>query len=236
MQHRSKAARASSHSWRPNFRGSALALAAFFLGIGFFPVCPALAAESVVDVQAARDKVQSEPQDAKARYELGRALRLSGKPEEAARELLEATSIDPSLYVAYHELSLTKARSEQTDEAIERLTMLKDQRPQDLMLRVALSELLEQNGQTYQAARILVDLVYQNAVPEKYVSRVNARIHYLLSKAKDAHTSAKVSTEESDEETLPPSLPGASLRRNLSASKMKEPKATQGFGHASLLH
>jgi Flp pilus assembly protein TadD len=187
-------------------------------------------------IETARQIVQQSPENAKARYDLGRALRLSGKQQEAASELLEATSMDPSLYVAYHELSLTKARPAQIDEAIERLTMLKEQKPKDLMLRVALSELLEQNGKTYQAARMLVDLVYQNAVPEKYVARVNARIHYLLSKAKDAHASEKVASDDATEEdTLAPPLPESSLRRNLSASKIKEPKVMQGFGHAPLL-
>lgn len=187
-------------------------------------------------VEAARQVVQQSPENAKARYELGRALRIAGKNQEAASELLEATSMDPSLYVAYHELSLTKARPQQLDEAIDRLTILKDEKPKDLLLRVALSELLEANGKVYQASRILVDLVYQNAVPEKYVARVNARIHYLLSKAKDAHAAEKVAAEDpTEEDSLPPPLPESSLRRNLSASKIKDSKSVQGFGHAPLL-
>ncbi|MFN8555768.1 MAG: hypothetical protein U0103_30235 [Candidatus Obscuribacterales bacterium] len=187
-------------------------------------------------VEAARQVVQQSPENAKARYELGRALRIAGKNQEAASELLEATSMDPSLYVAYHELSLTKARPQQLDEAIDRLTILKDEKPKDLLLRVALSELLEANGKVYQASRILVDLVYQNAVPEKYVARVNARIHYLLAKAKDAHAAEKVAAEDpTEEDSLPPPLPESSLRRNLSASKIKDSKSVQGFGHAPLL-
>jgi Flp pilus assembly protein TadD len=223
--------------WGTVLRSSALAFASFlFLSSTSVRAQAQQSASSQASIEAARQVVQQSPENAKARYDLGRALRLSGKPQEAASELLEATSMDPSLYVAYHEVSLTKARPAQIDEAIERLTMLKEQKPKDLMLRIALSELLEQSGKTYQAARILVDIVYQNAVPEKYVARVNARIHFLLSKAKDAHASEKVATDDATEEdTLAPPLPESSLRRNLSASKIKEPKVMQGFGHAPLL-
>jgi hypothetical protein len=104
------------------------------------------------------------------------------------------------------------------------------------MLRVALSELLEQRGDSYQAAHTLVEIVYDNAVPAKYVDRVQSRIHYLLSKAKDLHTTERAATPEDsdDENTLAPPLPEASLRRNLSASKLKDAKG-QGFGHAPLI-
>jgi len=213
-----------------------LSFAAGLLVLGVSQVAYAQQSDPEAAIEAARQIVQQSPENAKARYDLGRALRLAGKNQEAASELLEATSMDPSLYVAYHELSLTKARPQQIDEAIDRLTILKDEKPKDLMLRVALSELLEQSGKIYQASRILVDLVYQNGVPEKYVARVNARIHYLLSKAKDNHASEKVASEDATEEdSLPPPLPEASLRRNLSASKIKDSKSVQGFGHAPLL-
>lgn len=253
-----KANEGKSNLWGAGLRGSMLSFASALVVFGAatetltaaaaFTVAgfvigtssPALAQQQSVDpeaaVEAARQVVQQSPESAKARYELGRALRIAGKNQEAASELLEATSMDPSLYVAYHELSLTKARPQQLDEAIDRLTILKDEKPKDLLLRVALSELLEANGKVYQASRILVDLVYQNAVPEKYVARVNARIHYLLSKAKDAHAAEKVAAEDpSEEDSLPPPLPESSLRRNLSASKIKDSKSVQGFGHAPLL-
>ena len=196
----------------------------------------ACAQDSTAAVDAAREKVTAAPQDAKARYEYAKALRQAGKQAEAASELLEATAMDPSLYVAYHELSLVKARPEQLDEGIERLNMLKNERPKDLMLRVALSELLEQRGDSYHAAHTLVEIVYQNDVPAKYVARVQSRIHYLLSKAKDAHATEKAApADEVDEEnTLAPPLPEASLHRNLSASKLKDAKG-QGFGHAPLI-
>jgi Flp pilus assembly protein TadD len=240
LQHSGKADNNRRNLWGSVSRSSALAFASvLLLSCGAVPAQQtSSSAEAAVD--AARELVQQSPENASARYKLGRALRLAGKNQEAASELLEATSVDPSLYVAYHELSLTKARPQQIDEAIDRLTILKDEKPKDLMLRVALSELLEQNGKTYQASRILVDLVYQNAVPEKYVARVNARIHYLLGKAKDSHASEKAATQDSaqdaaEEESLPAPLPEASLRRNLSASKIKDSKSGQGFGHAPLL-
>ncbi len=237
MHYSGEADNSHNNLWGTVLRSSALALASFlFLSSTSVGAQAQQSASSQASIEAARQVVQQSPENAKARYDLGRALRLSGKAQEAASELLEATSMDPSLYVAYHELSLTNARPAQIDEAIERLTMLKEQKPKDLMLRVALSELLEQSGKTYQAARILVDLVYQNAVPEKYVARINARIHFLLSKAKDAHASEKVASDDATEEdTLAPPLPESSLRRNLSASKIKEPKVMQGFGHAPLL-
>lgn len=192
-------------------------------------------ATQVNEVQAARERVQASPQDAKARFELGRALRLAGKPEQAASEYLEATSLDPSFYLAYHELSLIKCRPEQIDEAADRLNGLKEQKPKDLMLRVALSELLEQKGQNYAAARVLVDMVYQNAVPEKYLKKVNSRIHFLLSKTKDVQTAQKVQSEDEDMDSVPPPLPETTLHRNLAASKVKDPKSMQGFGHTTLL-
>lgn len=245
MPYSRKANNNPSNFWGAVLRNSTLSFAAGLLVLGASQAAEAQqyrsaasqqAADPEAAIDAARQIVQQSPESAKARYDLGRALRIAGKNQEAASELLEATSMDPSLYVAYHELSLTKCRPQQLDEAIDRLTILKDQKPRDLLLRVALSELLEQSGKVYQASRILVDLVYQNAVPEKYVARVNARIHYLLSKAKDVHATEKVASEEAaEEDSLPPPLPEASLRRNLSASKIKDSKSVQGFGHAPLL-
>jgi predicted O-linked N-acetylglucosamine transferase (SPINDLY family) len=239
LQHSGKADNHRKNLWGSVSRSSALAIASFLL-LSCGVVNAQQTSSSAEAVDAAREVVQQSPENATARYKLGRALRLAGKNQEAASELLEATSVEPSLYVAYHELSLTKARPQQIDEAIDRLTILKDEKPKDLMLRIALSELLEQNGKTYQASRILVDLVYQNAVPEKYAARVAARIHYLLGKAKDTHATEKAATQDSaqdaaEEESLPAPLPETSLRRNLAASKIKDSKTGQGFGHAPLL-
>jgi tetratricopeptide (TPR) repeat protein len=209
----------------------------------FFPPCgltqdaeqqPALPTPQ--DIIALKRQVEDTPQDAKGHFAYAHALRLTGRNEQAAVEYLEATALDPSLYVAYHELSLSKARPEQLDEAIHRLDLLKTQQPKVLMLRVALSELLEQRGQLYPAAKVLVDLVYDNAVPDKYLPKVKARIHYLLSKNKDAQTAEKINPIEAPQsEEAPLPLPESSLRRNLAATKPGNAKGAQSFGHASLL-
>jgi tetratricopeptide (TPR) repeat protein len=188
------------------------------------------------EIQSARLMVQSAPKDSKLRFAYAESLKKAGYLKEATRQYLEATSIEPTLYVAYHKLCSTNPDAADLDEALNRLNQLKVERPQDLMLRVALSELLEQQGNYYTAARSLVDLVYQNAIPVKYVDKVNARIHFLLSKAKDAHTAEKVDVEPNqDQESAPPPLPESTLKRNLAVSRIKEPKVMQGFGHAQLL-
>jgi tetratricopeptide (TPR) repeat protein len=191
-------------------------------------------APSAADVLTLKQRVQESPQDAQAHYAYGHALRLTGRPEQATVQYLEATSFDPSLFVAYHELSLSKARPEQLDEAIERLNALMEHQPKVLMLRVGLSELLEQRGKLYPAAKVLVELVYEKAVPEKYLPKVEARIHYLLSKNKDAQTAEKAHSDEAEGDAPLP-LPESSLRRSLSATKLKDAKVMQNFGHANLL-
>ena len=189
---------------------------------------------SAAEIAALKAQVEQAPQDAQAHYAYGHTLRLAGRHEQAAIEYLEATSLAPNLFVAYHELSLSKARPEQLDEAIERLNALMEHQPRVLMLRVGLSELLEQRGKLYPAAKVLVDLVYANAVPEKYLPKVKARIHYLLSKNKDAQTAEKAHADDVDTDAPLP-LPESSLRRSLSASKLKDAKVMQNFGHANLL-
>jgi tetratricopeptide (TPR) repeat protein len=189
---------------------------------------------SPADLLMLKQRVQDAPQDAQAHYVYGHALRLTGRQEQAAVQYLEATSFDPSLFVAYHELSLSKARPEQLDEAIERLNALMGHQPKVLMLRVGLSELLEQRGKLYPAAKVLVDLVYEKAVPEKYLPKVEARIHYLLSKNKDAQTAEKIHSDDAESDAPLP-LPESSLRRSLSATKLKDAKVMQNFGHANLL-
>jgi tetratricopeptide (TPR) repeat protein len=189
---------------------------------------------SAAAVLVLRQRVQEAPQDAQAHYAYGHALRLTGRQEQATVQYLEATSFDPSLFVAYHELALSKARPEQLDEAIERLNALMAHQPKVLMLRVGLSELLEQRGKLYPAAKVLVDLVYEKAVPEKYLPRVEARIHYLLSKNKDAQTAERAHGDEGEADAPLP-LPESSLRRSLSATKLKDAKVMQNVGHANLL-
>jgi tetratricopeptide (TPR) repeat protein len=193
---------------------------------------PVPTAQEIVDLQK---QVDDSPQDAKAHLAYAHALRLAGKHELAAKEYLEATSLEPSLFVAYHELSLSKAGPELLDEAIERLNHLRENQPKNLMLRVALSELLEQRGKLYPAAKVLVDLVYDNAVPEQYLPKVKARIHYLLAKNKDAMAVEKAVNDDLENDSTPLPLPESSLRRNAATKTMKDAKVMQNFGNSTLL-
>lgn len=185
---------------------------------------------------AARKQVRENPSDPKAHYALAELLRKAGRAQEAGQEYLQTTELDPSYYLAYHQLSTINADQVQLDEAINRLSQLKDEKPKDLMLRVALSEILEKRAQYYQGARVLVDMVYQNAVPDKYLAKVNARIHYLLVKARDSQEVDKASGPSEEElDTLPPPLPEATLHHDVPASRLKESRVMRGVGHAPLL-
>lgn len=193
-------------------------------------------AEPGQQLQALRSQVQDNPSDVKAHYALAEFLRQSGRHQEAAREYLKVTELDPVHYVAYHQLSTLNADPGQIDEAIGRLNALKEERPKELMLRVALSELLEKRGKFYQGARVLVDLVYQNAVPDSYLPKVNARIHYLLAKSRDSQEAEPgAGTSEQEMDTLPPPLPEATLHKNMTSSRLKESRVMRGVGHAPLL-
>jgi predicted Zn-dependent protease len=150
-------------------------------------------------------------------------------------EYLDATQLDPAYYVSYHELSLSKARPEQLDEAIERLKQLHMHHPTDVLLCVALSELLEKRDEMYAASKVLSDLLYTNTIPEKYVNKVKARIHFLINKNKDEQTARSVQRDEPEGEGAPLPLPESSLRRSLSAGQLKDAKVMQNFGHAPLL-
>lgn len=189
---------------------------------------------SAADIQAAREAVKQRPADGKAHLALADLLKAAGRQREAAHEYLEVTSHEPANYMAYHQLSLLSADPSQIDEAVSRLNKLKEERPHELLLSVALSELLEKKGNYYQAARCLVDLVYQNAVPAKYHTRVNQRIHYLLAKSKDAQGDKTVAAEE-DSDVLPPPLPPSAQKRDIAASKLKESRVMRGVGNAPLL-
>lgn len=188
-------------------------------------------------LRAARAKVKANPGDVNARFQLAEMLRKLGRQGEAAHEYLNATELDPSLYLAYHQLTLVEADSSQLDDAIERLKKLKEEKPKELMLCVALSELLEKRGNYYQAARQLIDLGYANAVPVKFAPKVNARVHYLLSKAKEAQSKETVSAVDDEElEVVPAPLPESTLKKGIAASKYKESREMKGVGHVPLLH
>jgi hypothetical protein len=196
---------------------------------------PAPRVPSTTELATLREAVENTPNSAKAHYNYAHALRAAGKQSQAVTEYLDASQLDPTLYVVYHELSLSKARPEQLDEAIERLKLLQEHRPNELLLCIALSELLEQKDELYPAAKVLNDLVYANTVPEKYLARVKARIHFLLIKNKEEQQLKKVQSEEPEADAAPLPLPESSLRRSLSASQLKDAKVMQNFGHSQLL-
>jgi len=187
------------------------------------------------EIDNLRAKVESEPGDAKLRYNLAEYLKKAGRNKEAARQYLQVTESEPTFYHAYHQLTLTTQDKHLLDEAQGRLTFLMEERPKDLLLRVALSEIYERKGDFFQASKVLVDLVYQNAVPDKYLTKVSNRIRLMQAKAKDSHALDKVSNFDEQMETAPPPLPESTLNRDLSISKVKEPRVMQGFGHATLL-
>ena len=182
-----------------------------------------------------RKAVDLAPNSAKAHYAYAHGLRAAGRTGQAISEYLDASKLDPTFYVVYHELALSKAKPEQLDEAIERLKLLQEHRPNDLLLCVALSELLEQRDELYAASKVLVDLIYGNHVPPQYISRVKARIHFLLNKNKDEQTMRKVQSEEPEADGAPLPLPESSLHRGLSASQLKDSKVMQNFGHPPIL-
>jgi tetratricopeptide (TPR) repeat protein len=188
-------------------------------------------------LKAARQAVNDDPDDADAHVRLGDLLHKSGRNREAAQQYLAATNLRHDLYVVYHELSLVSDDPQVLDEAINRLNGDKEKNPKDLMLRVALSELLEKRKNYHEAAKALIDLQYTNAVPPKYTARVEARIHFLLTKAKEVQQKEVEPPVATDEELdiLPSPLPDAGLRKGLTASKIKDSKELKGMGHVPLL-
>lgn len=189
-------------------------------------------------IAAAQKEVEDNPKDTGKRFQLADTLRIAGEPKKAAIEYLDVTALDPGYYIAYHNLLRCKPTADQLDEALDRLKKLEEDKPKSLMLRVALSEVLEKKGDFYTAARTLVDLQYAHAIPEKYLPKVNSRIHFLLTRAKDirAMEKAKTAVQEADEEmdTVPLPLPDSSLSKGFSSSQLKENKVPDNYGHARI--
>ncbi|PWT96463.1 MAG: hypothetical protein C5B53_09660 [Candidatus Melainabacteria bacterium] len=189
-------------------------------------------------LRVAEREVEASPRDPKKRFELADALRLSGDLKKASQEYLDVTSLEPAYYIAYHQLLRSKPTEDQLDEASDRLKKLEEKRPKNLMLRVAYSEILEKKGDYYTAARALVDLQYSHGIPPKYEMKINSRIHYLLSKSKDvasAKTAQHSQEPVEDPDAVPLPLPESSFDTGLSATKLKETKVPEGYGHARLL-
>jgi tetratricopeptide (TPR) repeat protein len=194
-------------------------------------------AETGEYLRNAEKEANAFPKDAKRRFQLAEALRNTRDIKKAAIEYLTVTRLDPSYYLAYHQLALCKPSDEQLDEAIDRLNTLEKEKPKALMLRISLSEMLETKGDYYHAARALVDIQYSHTIPEKYLPGINSRIHYLLLKAKDIETldEAKKPDKDAEAESSPLPLPDNSLDKDLSSSKLKDESPPEGYGHARLL-
>lgn len=192
---------------------------------------------SPVAADTALSANKTDPEQAKAFFERAEALRKAGQDVKAAEYYLKAGEADPSYYLAFHQLSVVKASPEQVDEGISRLTELRKKRPRELMLHVALSELLEKKGEYKNAAHTLVGLVYLDAVPPEFHTKVEARIHYLLVKARDKRAKEKTVKNLSDEELdiVPPPLPESPLKKELSPSGSKESRMIKGVGNARLV-
>jgi tetratricopeptide (TPR) repeat protein len=198
---------------------------------------PKTPAEQIYEaLRSAREQVRTNPNDAKAHFQLAELLKKAGRNREAAQEYLETTGLDPTMYVAYHALTVCSDDQQLIDEAMTRLEKVRESHQKDLMLRVALSELLEKRQNYLQAARVLIDLQYDNGVPDKHRARVNARIHYLLAKSKDAQLAEKQPVPSDDElDVVAAPLPDTGLRKGLTASKIKESREMKGMGHVPLL-
>ncbi len=216
-------------------------LAAILLFSGALACPPSFSADvakappTEAELKLAKDYLAAAPKDYKAHFALGELYKRAGSNKEAVKEYALATELNPAYYIAYHQMAYSNPDSQIVEAAIERLNKLKEEKPRDLLLRVSLSELLEQRKEYYHAARTLVDLLYQNAIPEQHIAKVNSRIRLLLGRAKDMQTLQKARGIEDEMEVVPPPLPEESLRRNLHASKIKEPKVMPGVGHAPLL-
>jgi len=187
--------------------------------------------------EEARRLADNDPANPKLKFQYAEALRHAGKTSEALKEYVQVTEMDPTNYVAYHQIALASPDAKTLSESIKRLTHLMSDKPKELMLRVALSELLETDGEYFQASKVLVDLVFENAVPPKFTAKVNSRIRFLQSKARGEHANRKVADTHHKTDNAPPlPLPEENLSRGLSASRLEKGHEVDGFGHSLLQH
>ena len=199
------------------------------------------------DLQSELKSLQADlllkPKDAQLHFKIGEVYRKLGQLGPAADEYVQATNLDANLWVAYHQLTITSEDSKQLDQATEKLTKLETEKPKELLLRVALSELYEKRGNYYQAARTLVDCTYAGGVSEKWRVRVNARIHnmLLLSKSQKlapedvASNAAGYNGPEDEMDIMPAPLPVPSSKRSLAQAKLKDAKEVRGMGNTPLV-
>lgn len=204
-------------------------------------VIPQTAEQIKVELSQLKQEVAQKPKDAQLRYKLGESYRKNGNTAAAVAEYVKATKIDPNMWVAYHQICAFSDDENLLDDAIATLSKMEQEKPREMLLRVALSELYEKRGNYYQAARTLIDLTYANAVPEKYRVKVNARIHNMLVLSKRdkqqqaAETPSTASGGEEELDVMPAPLPTQGTKRSLAQAKLKDSKEVRGMGHTPLL-
>lgn len=201
-----------------------------------------LPAPTQAELDNARHQADDNPSNAKLRFDYAELVRRSGDLKGACREYLHATEIDGAYLLAYHQLALNCTDAILTTEALKRLQHLKEQHPDDLMIRVALSELLENQGKYYEASRVLVELVFKNVVPVKYSTKLNSRILFLQAKARaqhidrGAHEGHHGTGKVEHVDSVPVPLPEESLNSGLRASRLEPSTQGDSFGHSRLNH
>lgn len=78
-----------------------------------------------------KQKVASEPNNAKARVELGYTYFLKEKNEEAIREFNQAIIVDPEFFDAYYNLGVVQLAEERYNEALENINKAVELSPRD---------------------------------------------------------------------------------------------------------
>lgn len=189
------------------------------------------------ELRLLRDQSHQRPDDAQLQFKMGEVLRGLGRNAEAIPAYIAATKLSADLYVAYHHLSVLSSDPAQLDDCIARLNARLKDKPDELMLRVALSELQEKRGNYQLAARTLIDITYANKVPEKYKTKVAGRIHHLLALAKSAQQQETVEAVNAEEQldVVPSPLPAQPSKRSIASAKMKDAKEVKGVGKVPLL-
>ncbi len=191
------------------------------------------------ELKQIKAELKIKPNDGQLHFKAGEAYRKLGQKSEAANEYFKAINNDPTLWVAYHQLTANSDDAQQLDQAISMLSKLESEKPKELLMRVALSELYEKKGNYYQAARTLIDLSYANAVPEKWRPKVTARIHNMLALAKQAQQQSAAPTQQANQDEdldlVPAPLPSTASKRSIAQAKLKDAKEVRGMGHTPLL-
>lgn len=193
-------------------------------------------APTQASLEECRNESEANPGDAKIKFKYAELLRAAGQNEEACQAYLQVTEIDASNYVAYHWLSQICDDQAQLSEAVSRLEYLMQTKPKDLLLRVALSELLERQGNYYRASRPLIDLIFADGVPPEYAKKVDDRIRFLQAKAKEVQVKRKASEIKLGHNEVDLPLPGESLEKGLYASRPDNSGSDSEFGNTRLHH